>query len=360
MYKARVALVEDPLLRRSLRKLYPDAPEWMQRLIIATPRRQLPAPSGLEHPAWDSKELAMAALTATCDEVNATHPAAPWGISSVVTIGGRKFEAGPTGWPAREEMSHTTTGYYHPAAEGRPIGFMAGVGAVFQLHIQTRGDTLFLTRQPGRANNWRMGYHGIRWNGVQQSSGDLFLAETNGGLSVFGDGTTGRLMTEQGRPHAWQYAYCNPTDSLTIDRLMRRWAALRSATDQWRIATFWVTHENPVLSTVGMQALATRQQTPPGRPRRAASIGGRPAAQDSGQDSGQDSALDSAQDSAQDSVRDPVHGAAQEAAQAAVPDTTQDPVPSSLAPSAHDPTSNPTRDPVSSGLRSTTSPQARQ
>jgi hypothetical protein len=261
MYEIRVALVEDPLLRASLRRLYPELPAWARRWLITTPGRPFPLPPAYHHPAWDSEDAALKALETTCAVVNASNPPQAWSVFPRRNRNPRFYWAGPP----RSEWGAPRS---HPAADGHLQG----------LTIDNHGRPELLIFQGGTGETWiHYSYRDsptIDWDLVQ---GDQELAHTSvsvgsdssagrlhtTGGNGFADGTSSQLILDAFTPTRTQvgWIYADSSTMLEAD-LITRWHGLRSHADRARIAAFWLGHEHPALAAAGLTVTtqgATRQ-----------------------------------------------------------------------------------------------------
>jgi hypothetical protein len=256
MTALKTALVRDPVLRRRLRKLYPELPSWVQRWVIATPERPLPLPTDYRHPAWASTATAHDALERTCEAVNATNPPRPWSIRSA-RHGQEQVEwAGPDG----SEWDQPTL---HPAAEG--LLLRCALDPTFHAHrqvllsTQREGGVLTLIGNDHERFDWvlRRG----------EAYGSSIIGESAvrqvGHAMIYGDGTCEHIFGQgpSAGGHIWPEQPAFPrvltlSHAGAAEELLQRWRALPSSTDRNHIVQFWLGHQHPVLALAGMAAQA--------------------------------------------------------------------------------------------------------
>jgi hypothetical protein len=259
-----IPLVDDPVLRRSLRQLYRDLPGWIQRWTITTPGRGLPRPEGADRPEWQSAAAARAALQATCDAVNAAQPRARWTVQTERHRDEHAVWAGPPD-------SHWNGTALHRAADGMilrcAITQKGGKESVTLLTTQTHGTTLSLSAPEPRMTTWILGNQGRTINGTVAPR-DGHAARYVVFESIYADGTSYDLrLDERGKVQPTQTAvYYTQGAELELARLagplLERWRAVPSAADRARIAQFWLGHPHPVLAAAGLQAMSSPQQAP--------------------------------------------------------------------------------------------------
>jgi hypothetical protein len=253
-----VTLVADPVLRRSLRRLYPELPEWAQRWAIATPGRPLPLPPAVNHPAW-GEAAAKEALQQTRDTVNATHPIAPWIIKRSGPADEEFAWVGPTKPDQQENVMH-------PAAAGGLLSYNVKTSRhgrhVDYVSVHTPHGQLALQRHPAGDLKWYLtrkttDISGVLRDRVQDAS--FFLGDE----CVFGDGTDNDLRLadhhvtpEQETPFTTDTTVKNP---MHAQRLVDRWHRLTSADDRARISQFWLGHPHPVLAAAGLATVTQLQ-----------------------------------------------------------------------------------------------------
>jgi hypothetical protein len=257
MAQVTIPLVQDPLTRRSLRKLYPELPAWAQRWAVATPDRLPPLPPGYHHAAWDSPQAAMAAMEDTCARSNPLTPGAGWTTRHELASPFSK------GWVAHQIQDLSSLD--SAVLEGMVTGWRAVDDVVDTLVVRHRGASLELTHRnsPRVDIDLSRGQKTI-FHAYSMSNSRGLVRLFSGDEVVFADGTPMEITTHNHRPHAEQFddpaEYSPHLIAACATALVTRWRALRSPTDQARIAGFWLGHPHPFLARAGM-AVLTEQDT---------------------------------------------------------------------------------------------------
>jgi hypothetical protein len=251
-----ITLVEDPLLRRSLRNLYPELPPWARRWIVATPGQALRRPPDAFPEAWRSVSALRQELQRTCDAVNASDPLATYAIRT----GNGQIWVGPSG-------PHFS-GAGHPAADGRLVEAVVKNQSPWKLSTSSGRFLLSIVEGWGAGIDWRLATStGEVLDGILSADGRRAVRSPNSEpFDLWPDGTGVYLQTRDRVPMLEQGAStCSSHTAKTS--LLARWRTLSSATDRRRVGQFWLGHPHPLLAELGLETLHATSIRPSSRHR---------------------------------------------------------------------------------------------
>jgi hypothetical protein len=234
-------LVADPVLRRALRRLYPEMPAALQRLLILSPHERRAHDAFHPFATWPSAVEATAALEDTRRRVGVppTHEDAKESFAtkrvhmrwdSLAIDRHRDLVIGVTSG-SRGEVLEIVTEHLG----GTPCYAVASPGYCTASSIIADGGEVHVAREPTLLRRT--------------------VRKKKGALVLLADGTPHVVHRAQ---RGWEVAQASmATDhDASVRDLVRRWSNVANAADRERIARFWLGHEHPTLSAAGMATLA--------------------------------------------------------------------------------------------------------
>jgi hypothetical protein len=254
MSEITVALVQDPLLRQSLRALYPELPAWAQRTLIATPDTPLPMPPGYDHPAWASVADAKHALEMICERLHTT-TGQLWTVTPNAYSNVHEYRIRSPHRAMRPQVP--------PEGAAQLVRCTVREKKVIHLAFEDSLGTLILSERHNPTIDWAFTVRG--GVNVQCLTDTLNRAVTRiiSGQheAIFADGTTEFLLAPDGKPAPIQrdnlVDYGTP--DVLAERLAERWQTLTAPEDRARVLHFWLGNSHPVLAQAGLHALAHHQ-----------------------------------------------------------------------------------------------------
>jgi hypothetical protein len=262
MSTIEISLVQDPALRESLRRLYPEYEPTIQAWLIAEPGAPLPDLVDFTLPIFTDVAAQESSFDHSLDFLQRNYPDMQWVANprlGIACYGStlREIECRSRKRSAHDEGLQALPAY--SVIEYRPNPTRQRdtlVGVVFH-HGQFRatatrdGVDMALTTHDGLEI-------------VVKKDGGATIAHRSVVDGLLADGSdTGLVATRTSTsivPVAVQSVdisdWSKDLIALDCETLLTRWRALTSREDQARIAAFWMGHRHPVLAAAGLITLA--------------------------------------------------------------------------------------------------------
>jgi hypothetical protein len=239
-----VTPVHSVALRAALRRLYPELPPQLQRLLILSPAPRVLRAAFHSLPRWPTVPEALTALARTKEALSGAQICVgKHGDRYIKVASGEllmEFAARPgvDGLPANMVASITTRG-----AQGTALTCERLAG------LRCRGSVIgrrFWAYAQGAADE-SLAIHGgedTLFRGITRQKDVLLLA----------DGSPSLLRRHEGRwVPSTQGAL--PDHDASVAALVARWQALPSTRDRTDIGAFWLGQNHPILAEAGMRVL---------------------------------------------------------------------------------------------------------
>jgi hypothetical protein len=300
MSTVEIPLVTDPVLRNSLRLLYPEYASTIRAWLIAEPGVPLPPLVDQNASLWTDLAAQVEALDRTLVLLQARYPEMQWSATGAVRArnGGeqRRLTTGAIGssniWEPDMLPAGAVLEYHYIKGTERDQYTVTVVAHDGILQCSTTTDSpthCFFTSMPPLTidDGYTIGEDIVsriidptsaddvgECAAESDPRSDAALADST--TEVLADGSQPYLLvnkTNEGIiPHTLQ-----PFDQEGLhrrqeiayqrDRLLWRWHQLDSCDDRARIANFWLGHPHPVLAAAGLAILTSRLGgADPGRP----------------------------------------------------------------------------------------------